>query len=87
MRVMEMVVQGVSTGKVEAITRELCGAELSKSTVSALCQGLDPLVSSWNEGDLSGQKYPFLIVDGLGIRVREEGRVRPCSAGYPCPHG
>jgi len=77
---MEMVVQGVSTRKVEAITKELCGAEFSKSTVSALCQQLDPLVSSWNGRDLSGQKYPFVVVDGLVIRVREEGRVRPCSA-------
>ncbi len=33
---MEMVVQGVSTRKVSAITEELCGASFSKSTVSAL---------------------------------------------------
>jgi len=75
-----MVVQGVSTRKVEAITVELCGAEFSKSTVSALCSGLDPLVSAWNERDLSPRKYPFLIVDALVIRVREDGRVRQCSA-------
>lgn len=30
---MEMVVQGVSTRKVSAITEELCGASFSKSTV------------------------------------------------------
>ena len=77
---MEMVVQGVSTRKVEAITIELCGAEFSKSTVSALCARLDPLVSAWNERELSTRKYPFLIVDALVIRVREEGRVRQCSA-------
>ena len=77
---LEMVVQGVSTRKVEAITKELCGAEFSKSTVSALCQQLDPLVRAWNGRDLSSQKYPFLLVDGLVIRVREEGRVRQCSA-------
>ena len=80
---MEMVVQGVSTRKVEAITLELCGAEFSKSTVSALCARLDPLVSAGNERDLSGQRYPFLIVDALVIRVREAGRVRPCSALLP----
>ncbi len=38
---MEMVVQGVSTRKVSAITEELCGVSFSKSTVSALCVGLD----------------------------------------------
>jgi putative transposase len=50
---LEMVVQGVSTRKVEAITQELCGAEFSKSTVSALCARLDPLVSAWNGRDLT----------------------------------
>ena len=77
---MEMVVQGVSTGKVESVTLELCGAEFSKSTVWALCARLDPLVSAWNERELSGRKYPFLVVDALVIRVREDGRVRQCSA-------
>ncbi len=76
---MEMVVQGVSTRKVEAVTEELCGAQFSKSTVSALCARLDPLVSAWNERDLSALKYPFVLVDALVIRVREEGRVRQCS--------
>ena len=41
---MEMVVQGVSTRKVSAITEELCGASFSKSTVSSLCVGLDARV-------------------------------------------
>src|SRR5262249_41428847 len=40
-----MVVNGVSTRKVAQITEELCGKAFSKSTVSDLCQGLDPLVS------------------------------------------
>ena len=77
---MGMVVQGVSTRKVEALTKQLRGAEFSKSPVSALCARLDPLVSAWNERQLSDQRYAFLIVDALVIRVREEGRVRPCSA-------
>jgi transposase-like protein len=77
---MQMVVQGVSTRKVEAVTKELCGAEFSNSTVWALCARLDPLVSAWNERPLSDQRYRFLIVDALVIRVREEARVRPCSA-------
>jgi hypothetical protein len=41
---MEMVVQGVSTRKVSTITEELCGASFCKSTVSALCTGLDARV-------------------------------------------
>lgn len=76
---MEMVVNGVSTRKVERITEELCGTSFSKSTVSELCKQLDPLVQGWNERDLSGMSYPFLLVDALVIKVRKDGRVRPQS--------
>ena len=44
---MEMVVNGVSTRKVTAITEELCGTSFSKSTVSALCARLDSVVQAW----------------------------------------
>lgn len=71
---MEMVVQGVSTRKVTAITEELCGASFSKSTVSALCTGLDARVRAFNERRLEGD-YPFVLVDALFIKSREEDRV------------
>jgi transposase-like protein len=77
---MEMVVNGVSTRKVAQITEELCGREFAKSTVSDLCQGLDPLVVAWNERDLGDRRFPFVLVDALVVRVREGGRVRSCSA-------
>lgn len=75
----EMVVQGVSTRKVSAVVEELCGESISKSTVSALCQRLDPQVSAWRERDLAQTPYPFVIVDALVIRVRHDGRVRQQS--------
>ncbi len=71
---MEMVVHGVSTRKVSAITEELCGASFSKSTVSALCAGLEPRVSAFNERRLDGE-YPFVLVDALFIKSRQEDRV------------
>lgn len=71
---MEMVVNGVSTRKVSAITEELCGASFSKSTVSALCAGLEPRVRAFNERRLEGD-YPFVLVDALFIKSREEDRV------------
>jgi len=37
----EMYVQGVSTGKVKAITEELCGHEFSASSISRINQSLD----------------------------------------------
>lgn len=71
---MEMVVNGVSTRKVSAITEELCGASFSKSTVSALCAGLEPRVRAFNERRLEGD-YPFVLVDALFIKSRDEDRV------------
>ena len=74
---MEMVIQGVSTRKVNEVTQELCGAEFSKSTVSALCKRLDPLVTAWNARPLKDTRYPFVIVDALVIKIREDSCVRP----------
>jgi putative transposase len=69
---MEMVVNGVSTRKIENITEELCGKKFSKSTVSALCKRLDPVVYAFKTRPLESH-YPFLIVDALYLKVREDG--------------
>lgn len=76
---MEMVLQGVSTRKVTKITEELCGTGFSKSTVSRLCQELDVRVEAWKKRPLDGQRYPFVIVDALGIKVRRQEAVRSTS--------
>lgn len=73
---MEMVINGVSTRKVTQVTEELCGAEFSKSTVSELCKKLDPVVQEWAQRTLTGKEYPFLLVDAMYVKVREDGRVR-----------
>ena len=77
---MEMVLQGVSTRKVERVTQELCGESFSKSTVSRLCTNLDARVQSWNGRRLDTQTFPFLIVDALVIKVRTDERVVTMSA-------
>ncbi len=81
---MEMVVNGVSTRKVTNITTELCGTEFSKSTVSELCKNLDPIVLEWNNRSLHHKAYPFIAIDALYIKVREDGRVysRGVLVGY-----
>lgn len=76
---MEMVVQGVSTRKVTEITEELCGTSFSKSPVSDLCKRLDPAVQSFNERDLSERTYPFVLVDAIVLKVRENRRIRQMS--------
>jgi putative transposase len=72
---MEMVINGVSTRKVEQITEELCGKKFSKSTVSALCKNLDPMVEGFRTRPLHCH-YPFLMVDAIYVKVRENGRIQ-----------
>ena len=76
---MEMVVQGVSTRKVTRITDRLCGTSFSKSTVSALCADLDTRVEAWRSRRLE-QRYPFVIVDAIVVKVRRDSAVRSTSA-------
>ncbi len=57
------------------ITQELCGTSFRKSTVSALCQGLDATVRAFRQRPLK-KRYPFVLVDAMYIKVREGGRVR-----------
>ncbi len=75
----EMVICGVSDRKVGRVVEELCGASVSKSTVSSLCRQLDPIVNQWRQRKLSDKAYPFLIVDALVIKIRRGGRVCPFS--------
>jgi transposase-like protein len=81
---MEMVIQGVSTRKVSEITETLCGTSFSKSTVSALCEQLDPVVDAFRNRPLS-QHYPFLMVDAISMKVREQHRI--VSKGFLIARG
>ena len=75
----EMVINGVSTRKVKAVTEELCGTNFSKSTVSSLCKALDPEIKNFRNRPLN-KHYPFVIVDAIYIDIRKNGRVR--SVGF-----
>jgi transposase-like protein len=74
----EMVINGVSTRKIENITQELCGESFSKSTVSELCKALDPAVKTFKNRPLD-TPYPFLMVDAMYIKVRDNHKIRSKS--------
>ena len=71
----EMVVNGVSTRKVTKIVEELCGKSVSKSLVSNLTKSLDPIVNEWRNRPLNTLYYPYIYVDAMYIKVRENDRV------------
>lgn len=72
---LEMYIQGVSTRKVSKIIENLCGKSYSKSFVSSLTKDLDEEVKLWRNSDLSIVKYPYLIVDVIYTKVRENHKV------------
>jgi transposase-like protein len=70
----EMYVQGVSTRKVQAITEQLCGVNITSSAVSQAALQLDTELEKWRERSLG--EYPFLFLDAYYEQVREDGHVR-----------
>jgi len=70
----EMVINGVSTRKVDAVAQALFGTSISKSQVSRVLKILDPIIEEFRQRPL-GEWYPFLIVDAMYLKVRENGRV------------
>ena len=72
---LEMYVQGVSTRKVSKVIENMCGKTYSKSFVSSLTKELDEEVKLWRNSDLKELKYPYLLVDVVYIKVRENNRV------------
>ena len=74
MSLQEMVIQGVSTRKVQKITKELCGTTFSKSCVSEWCKKLDDEIGAWLNRPLE-LAYPYLIVDARYEKVRRDHKV------------
>jgi len=72
----EMYVQGVSTRKVKAVTEELCGHEISASTISRLNGKLDEELGRFAKRRLT-DPYPYVILDARYEKVREDGVIAP----------
>jgi putative transposase len=70
----EMIVQGVSTRRVDKIASELGIESLSRSTASRIAAMLDEQVGAWLSRELTGP-YPYVMVDAKYEKVREGHRV------------
>src|SRR5574337_95618 len=69
----QMYVEGVSTRKVERITEELCGFEVSSSEVSRCTALLDTELTAWRERALGA--YPYVLLDARYENIRHGGQV------------
>lgn len=73
----EMYIQGVSTRKVTAVMKELCGFEVTSMQVSRATQTLDESFKEWRERPIGVCTY--LSVDARYEKVRIGGQVLDAS--------
>ena len=73
--IQQAYVEGVSTRRVDDLVRSMGCEGISKSQVSRICEALDASVKAFRERPLDGGPYPYLWLDALTQKVREDGRV------------
>ncbi len=72
--IQEAFINGVSTRKIERLARSLGIESISASQVSEINKGLSQQVDSFRNRPLESE-YPFLWIDALYEKVRDNGRV------------
>ncbi len=73
----EMYVKGISTRKVAAVMKKLCGFEVSSTQVSRAAAELDEELEKWRTRPLSNVTY--LVLDARYEKVRHGGSVVDCA--------
>ena len=69
----QMYLEGVSTRRVQAITAELCGLEITSTQVSRLTQELDEQFEKFRNRPIGTICY--LIMDAIYLKIRHNGSV------------
>jgi len=78
--VAEAYVLGVSTRKVDKLVKTMGLDGISKSRVSEMAKSLDEGVEAFRSRALDEGPYPFVWLDAMQIKSREEGRVVSVTA-------
>ena len=73
--VAECYVRGVSTRRVDGLVKTLGIEGISKSQVSEMAKSLDSEVAAFRSRPLDEGSYPYLWLDALAVKTREEGRI------------
>lgn len=73
----EMYVEGVSTRKVQEITRALCGLDVTSMQVSRAAAALDEKLDEWRRRPIG--EVPYLVLDARYEKVRHGGSVVDCA--------
>src|SRR5580765_6948621 len=71
----EMYFQGVSTRNVQSVLQEMCGLEISSTTVSRVASELDEKLSGFVSRRLDHSAWEYLMLDARYEKVRVDGKV------------
>lgn len=71
----QVFLRGVSTRQVGPVLEALCGRRVSATTVSTLTRSLELAAQAFHDRPLE-DRYRYLFLDGVFLRVREAGGVR-----------
>ncbi len=75
---------GVSTRRVEGLVQTLGINKLSRSQVSEMAKHLDADVQAFRNRPLDAGPYPYLWIDALTVKAREDGRTQNVSMMLAC---
>ena len=73
-QILTLYARGSSTGDIRDFLEEMYDVEVSPSTISRITDKVIPLLEKWRNRPLESV-YPFVFMDAIHYKVREEGRV------------
>lgn len=73
-QIMALYARGSSLGDIRDFLEEMYDVEVSPSTISRVTDKIIPLLEEWRTRPLESV-YPFVFMDAIHYKVREEGRV------------
>ena len=73
-QIMTLYARGSSLGDIRDWLEEMYGVEVSPATISRVTDKIIPLLEEWRTRPLESV-YPFVFMDAIHYKVREEGRV------------
>ena len=71
---MALYARGSSLGDIRDFFEEMYDVEVSPATISRVTDKVLPLLEEWRNRPLESV-YPFVLLDAIHYKVREEGRV------------
>lgn len=73
-QIFALYARGSSYGDIRDFMEEMYGVEISPATISRITDKVLPLIEEWRTRPLEAV-YPFVFMDAIHYKVREEGRV------------